>query len=933
MLGCLALLGGQVRIAANATSAIVVCDPGYNAGNSPIQGIPTYDYGTDGMVRFHFTLDGNGWAPSNNFVAVYGENCEYLYTKGYTYASSGSIPQGVIHLMVKAQEVTPGGGWYVFTAYDEDTNEPVGLGGMPTQVNEPFVSFAILQNPSYYVYNGAKSPAVPVRDPTRMISKTPVLIVPGVMGTELKMEGELLWVDLDRMLGDVGDQFMDKLQFKEDLQPENESVSPDQVIAQKPLFDYTGSLADEFKTQGYTENQDLFTFPYDWRYGVTGVVDTTTGKTTVDLLQQRIEEISQQTGSSQVDVIAHSTGGLLVKKYVMDHPDSHRIRKAVFVGVPNVGAPKAIKTLLMGDGFGIPWLADGEMLKLSQNLPVVYDLMPSAQYYSVHTSPINILSGKVFVSEMKNLSYDESISYLTEKGLNISAITQSQSLHSRSFDSYDMRTAGVDVYNIVGCKSGTVTQVLDYEHQDGSHIRYDVYEEGTGDGTVPLESSTYLPVNDDHKFYALKTEHAKMLSQDGVRQTIVNVVSGANLAVSDKAVTSDIGKCKLKGKAVAIYSPVDIQISDQFGNKLGLAEDGSIQNTIPGADFEIMGEHKYAFLPDEDGEVYSLNLKGTGTGLFTVKVDDIDGSVIGSKIFASLTVTPSLVGTLSLTGDTKMDLDTNNDGSVDQELTPSTLSNPSQSQDYLPPISTSTLSGIMGQAGFYRSEVVVALNATDTVVSGLEDQTSGVLDVRYALDDHSSNPSYSSYASPITVSTEGPHTLSFYSVDRAGNREAVQTINFTIDKTAPEVSLQFDQNAKDLVFSGIDNSPVSVSDKDDIITVTDQAGNATVMKLKDKNRKRSLKAEIKSISYNGQVADLSKNSMAFSWAYDRKDKDKLVLLSQIVTAKKDYLVSAIYNGKSTVLLGRDASGKIKKTLPGLTLLKIATSTGDLNWSY
>lgn len=49
--------------------------------------------------------------------------------------------------------------------------------------------------------------------------KTPVLIVPGLLGTEIKEGNELLWADVDRMFTDIGDSFMDDLQFKNDLSP------------------------------------------------------------------------------------------------------------------------------------------------------------------------------------------------------------------------------------------------------------------------------------------------------------------------------------------------------------------------------------------------------------------------------------------------------------------------------------------------------------------------------------------------------------------------------------------------------------------------------------------------------------------------------------------------------------------------------------------
>ena len=57
------------------------------------------------------------------------------------------------------------------------------------------------------------------------------------------------------------------------------------------------------------------------------------------------------------------------------------------------------------------------------------------------------------------------------------------------------------------------------------------------------------------------------------------------------------------------------------------------------------------------------------------------------------------------------------------------------------------------------------------------------------------------------------------------------------------------------------------------------------------------------------------------------------MLSQYVSSKKDYNVLAVYGGKNTTFVGKDSSGKILKTEPGLKILKITTNNGDLSWSY
>ena len=320
-------------------------------------------------------------------------------------------------------------------------------------------------------------------DDVKINSKTPVLFVPGLMGTNVKEGNELLWADLDKMFNNIGDSFMDDLQFKNDLSPKVNGLIPSDVIRELETalglvnFDYTKSLINEFKNQGYVENQDLFTFPYDWRYGVSGKYAD--GTTNSDLLAKKIQDIMAQTGSAKVDVVAHSLGGLIVKQYVINHPTDNYIGKAVFVGVPNTGSVKAAKALLEGDNFGIPWLADSEIKKISANMPAAYDLLPSQQYYDNAGSYIETIDQTQGDGVEKYLNHQESVNFLEGQGLNQLAINGAENLHTASFDNFDLRTAGINLYAIDGCKTATMANFLEVSYKDilgNQHTDYDNVE-------------------------------------------------------------------------------------------------------------------------------------------------------------------------------------------------------------------------------------------------------------------------------------------------------------------------------------------------------------------------------------------------------------------------------------------------------------------------
>lgn len=775
------------------------------------------------------------------------------------------------------------------------------------------------------------SNAFPIVEPNyNQNQNTPVLIVPGLLGTEMSKEGEKLWINSDMISPFNSDDFMDPLKFLNDFTASDIKVYIDNIIKKTLGFDYSESLITVLIDLGYIEEKDLFAFPYDWRYGVTG--KNIEGLTVVDLLKQKIQEIKQKTGSEKVNVVAHSTGGLIVKKYVVENLVEHSLDKVVFVGVPNLGAPKALKVLLAGDNFNVFGLSDSEMKKISLNFPVSYELSPSHKYY-LTKFPIKIIKHKVFgFSEESSLSFEQAQEYLKEKQLNALGIEKAKSLHALSYENFDMRTAGVNLYNIVGCKTGTMSQLIDFQNQQGEHLKYDLGKPTPGDGTVPLESATNLPVNSENKFYALQADHGKMLSQDGIKEQIASIFSGQDVQIDPKYITQDLSKCNLNGKAISIYSPIDIFVTDESGNSLGLAEDGSLFNNIPNADFSVIDGHKYVYLPEEQGLSYNIKLKGTGQGSFTIKQEQlVGGQIQKTQVFINIPVTEKLSGQMTTNniGSVILELDKDSNGVADETIQPTAVLNDFESLDLIPPLTTTTISGLKGQGNFYRSDVNLAFEAKDQ--NDLK-ETSGVLKTYFSVNANA----FREYSGKQENFTEqGEYSISYFSTDRAGNNEEVKNITFIIDKTCPELVVKFNLEKRDLSFEAVDNfsssSKVSLKDLDDSILAEDEAGNIIKMKFEEKNRKKNFKAEIESLAYNGKAQKISKNNFSFFWHFDKKNN--LTSLTQKFQDFKVFGVLASYFKNTTTIMSLTKKGMQIKKLEGLVLLKIITKKGEIIWSY
>jgi len=94
-------------------------------------------------------------------------------------------------------------------------------------------------------------------------------------------------------------------------------------------------------------------------------------------------------------------------------------------------------------------------------------------------------------------------------------------------------------------------------------------------------------------------------------------------------------------------------------------------------------------------------------------------------------------------------------------------------EDLNPPVTTAAISGPQGAGVWFTGSVQVTLGATDP------DSPDDVAATYFTLD----GGAQQTYAGPIAVSGDGAHTVTFHSVDKAGNVEASRQQNVNIDST------------------------------------------------------------------------------------------------------------------------------------------------------
>lgn len=134
-------------------------------------------------------------------------------------------------------------------------------------------------------------------------------------------------------------------------------------------------------TAQMANNPDLFVYPYDWRQD--NADSARQLKRYLELIRIFNPELEK------VDIIAHSNGGLVARRFILDNPGL--VEKCITIGTPWLGAPKGIIALETGDfdDFAMNLVVSKETLRdLAEHFPGVQQLMPSKAYFDLGAHPI-----------------------------------------------------------------------------------------------------------------------------------------------------------------------------------------------------------------------------------------------------------------------------------------------------------------------------------------------------------------------------------------------------------------------------------------------------------------------------------------------------------------------------------------------------------------
>ncbi|MCH7587737.1 MAG: FHA domain-containing protein [Chloroflexi bacterium] len=297
--------------------------------------------------------------------------------------------------------------------------------------------------------------------------RRPVIIVPGLMGSQLWRGSERLWPNVRFLFSQP-----ESLRLPEADNIEARGIVKEVVIIPNLIKQEQYSRLGDYLEEGlgYERGKDLFEFAYDWRLDV---------RKSSRKLAQAIESWNP---APPITIIAHSLGCLVSRYYVEQIGGKDKIGRLILLGGPHSGVPNAISLLRTGPDLLPFGLLGDRMRETLITFPSVYQILPT--YACVVDQ-----DGKYI-----NLLEDES--WLPEK--------QRPHLRmAREFRRELKKSSSVPAISIFGYGMKTITHVLVQRDSRGKWNKIDLTFETSGDDRIPESSGVLMgteihPVQQHH---------------------------------------------------------------------------------------------------------------------------------------------------------------------------------------------------------------------------------------------------------------------------------------------------------------------------------------------------------------------------------------------------------------------------------------------------
>ena len=431
-----------------------------------------------------------------------------------------------------------------------------------------------------------------------------------------------------------------------------------------PILHAYDDLIATLDVNGYTPDVDLFTFPYNWRKS---------NVETAILLKQRINEVKSICDCDKVDLVAHSMGGLVARQYIQSDAYEQDVDQLIFLGTPHLGSPDAYLMWEAGEVGPFGNFREAVMERILKQEAKENGYTDLFNY--IHTAPISSVP-----ELLPTYSYIFDNSQLRDYPSNYPINTFLETLNANVSE---LTTSGVAITNIVGntIEQNTITGIHStdpanylpkWSHGYPQNYSFPIGDHGllrgSGDGTVPLASASFINSN---LLVGTSTHRSIPTNQEG---DVFEILTGEPAVALIHDSQTDFKLILIKA-----LSPIDFLVVDPSGNKIG-KENGQEVNQIPGAFYTGFNTDTefITILNPLDGE-YKVITEGTGSGAYTVET---------TYISEATTTEVSFTGNTTLGLITELNISIDNENPI-LEIVPTDVTSPiiiitsPEARDYL----------------------------------------------------------------------------------------------------------------------------------------------------------------------------------------------------------------------------------------------------------
>ena len=190
---------------------------------------------------------------------------------------------------------------------------------------------------------------------------TPVIFVPGTMGSELWLGGERVWPNVNLLFKQP-----EILSYSENTRLKPKGILNEMIVVPNLItFDQYNLLGDYLVEElGYERENNFIEFAYDWRQDVR--------QSARDLARF----IDGWNVTAPITIIAHSLGTLVSRYYVEQLGGKKKVGRLMLIGGPHQGVPKIAANLLTGVDL-LPFGLMGKRLtEIIETFPSCYQILP-----------------------------------------------------------------------------------------------------------------------------------------------------------------------------------------------------------------------------------------------------------------------------------------------------------------------------------------------------------------------------------------------------------------------------------------------------------------------------------------------------------------------------------------------------------------------------